>query len=222
VWDVATGKEVRQIDVQSGTEALSLAFTPDGKGLACAGAWNDSSFLPKGGINIQGVQWMPHEGHRVLLWDAGTGQEVRQFTGLTAKLKSVALSPDGRLIAASAGDGRLALWDLASGQERLFILAHPGHKEAGFAASPAIAFSPGGKTLASAGQDGTVRLWDARTGKELPQYRAPQGGLTSIAFTPDGKSLVTGGTDTTATVWDLTAPPVAGQDREPKVIFIGD
>src|SRR5207253_496411 len=56
IWDVAAAKEVHQIDLRSGTENLSLAFSPDGKTLACAGAWNDSSFLPKGVIKIQGVE----------------------------------------------------------------------------------------------------------------------------------------------------------------------
>src|SRR5262249_40455352 len=53
VWDVKEGKEVCLIDNKSGTESLSLAFSPDSKTLACAGAWNDSSFLPKKGDVIK-------------------------------------------------------------------------------------------------------------------------------------------------------------------------
>jgi WD40 repeat protein len=221
IWDIAGGAELRVIDVKSLTERLALAFAPDSRTLACAGAWNDSSFLPKGGINIQGVEVTAKEGYRVLAWDVASGKEVLRCEGLSANLTSLAYSPDGGTLAAAARDGRLALWDAATGKERLFILAHPNHADAPLGAAPSVAFAPDGKTLASASGDRTVRIWDAGTGKELGRFEGPRGGFTCLAFLPDGKSLVTGCADTTALVWDLaTARPAPS--REPKVIFIGD
>src|SRR5262249_17874165 len=129
LWDVAASKELQVIDVESLTETLSLAFAPDGKTLACAGAWNDSGFLPGGGIVIQGVKAMAKEGYRVLLWDTGTGKEVMKFEGLHDKLKSVAFAPDGKTLAATSRDGKVCLWDPATGKERLFITAHPTHTD---------------------------------------------------------------------------------------------
>src|SRR5262249_31140898 len=151
-----TGQEHKTIDVQSGTESLSLAFAPDGKTLACAGAWNDSSFLPAGGISIQGVMMTPKQGYRVLLWDADSGKEVRHFDGLGDNVNSVAFAPDGQTLAAAGRDGRLVVWDAATGKERLHILAHPGHRDDEFSPAPCIAFAADGKALLSAGTDGTL------------------------------------------------------------------
>jgi WD40 repeat protein len=222
LWDVAAGQERQAIDVQSGTESLSLVFSPDSKTLASAGAWNDSSFLPAGGINIQGIMMTPKQGYRVLLWDVATGKEVRHFEGLGDNVKSAAFSPDGKTLAAAARDGRIVLWDAATGKERLHILAHPGHRDEEFSPVPCVAFTPDGKSLLSAGTDGTLRLWDALTAKELGRYQAPGGSFHALAVSSDGKTAITGAADTTALVWDLTAPPKPAVPTKPSAIFIRD
>lgn len=224
IWNLENGTELQTIDNKSGTEALSLAFTPDSKALACAGAWNDSSFLPKpgttikingrevkigDGINIQGVMMTRKEGYFVLMWDVNTGKELRRFGGLTDKICSVAFTTDGKTLAAASRDGKIALWDTESGKERLYFLAHPTHREGTFQASPSIAFTIDGKSLVSASTDRTLRVWDATTGKELRQYRTPTGALTALSLAKDGKTLATGSPDSTVLFWDITLPPPA-------------
>jgi WD40 repeat protein/beta-lactamase regulating signal transducer with metallopeptidase domain len=211
LWEPSTLKMIRQVaDVKSLAESLSLAFSPDGKTLACAGAWNQFGM---GGItlNLQGrVTVTAKEGYFVLLWNVDSGKEVRRFAGLKDKIKSVAFSPDGRTLAGSSQDGRIVLWEAATGRERLHILAHPVAAAAGYtfgpaqSAVPALAFAPGGKTLVSAGADRTIRLWDASTAKQLGMFSAP-GALTSLAITRDGKALITGSADSTVLIWDVRA-----------------
>jgi len=230
IWDLATSKQLHEIDNMSGTECLSLAFSPDSALLACGGAWNDSSFLPKGIINIQGVKMERKEGYLVLMWDAETAKEVRRFSGLSDKIKSIAFSKDGKTLAAASKDGRIALWDSGSAKDQLYILAHPMPEDKGvglalggdFAASPAIAFSPDRKTLASVSPNKTIRLWDINTAKELRRIQAPDGGFHCLAFGKDGKTLVTGSSDTTVMVWDLVNPPKEQKPKERGLITIGD
>jgi WD40 repeat protein len=229
IWDTESGKEQCVIDNKSGTEALSLAFSPDGKTLACAGAWNDSSFLPRigsvvkfgnkeikidGPISIQGVEMTRKEGYFVLLWDAASGKEVRRFGGLKDKVRSVAFAPDGRMVAAASRDGKVCLWDADTGKVRLFIVAHPGHGDLGFAASPSVAFAPDGRKLISAAGDHTLRVWDAATGQELRQYRSPEGAFTSLGCARDGKTVITGSSDGQVLLWDITLPVPEAQPRE--------
>jgi WD40 repeat protein len=216
---VAATKELQVIDMKSLAETLSFAFSPDGKALACAGAWDDSSFLA-GNFNIQGVEVTPKKGYLVLLWDPATGKEIRRFEGLRDKVRSVAFSPDGKKLAAAARDGQVCLWDAATGKELLFIMAHPDTTDATFAASPCVAFAPDGKQLATASTDRTVRLWDATTGKELMRFQA-DGALYTLAFAADGKTLVSGGADTAVYVWDLTHPVPPSKPKD-TTIFIGD
>jgi WD40 repeat protein len=220
IWDVATRRQLHEIDLKCGAESLSLAFSPDGKSLACAGGWNEGG-VPKGiTINLQRrVTITGKEGYLVLVWDVATGKELRRLAGLTSAVKAVAFSPDGKTLAASSRDGRIALWDAATGKDVLHIVAHPGETDAPFACSPALAFSPDGKVLASAGTDRTVRLWDAVTAKELGKYRG-DGVFYALAFGRGGRALVAGGADTAVTVWDVLHP--ARPPRRPNVIILRD
>ncbi len=234
LWDVRQRRVVREIDNRSATEALALAFAPDGKTLFGAGAWNDSSFLPKKGqtitingkkveikddfvLKIQGVTMTRKEGYYVLQWDPATGKEVRRFGGLKDAVRALALSPDGKRLAAASRDGKICLWDPATGKDLLHVVAHPMPAGPGNRAAPALAFAPDGRTLASAGADRAIRLWDATTAREVGQFRAPDGAVTGLAFTPDGKTLVSGGNDTAVLLWDVAA---AGTMPRPKAKVI--
>jgi WD40 repeat protein len=218
--DLQTRQQLHEMDMRSGAESLSLAFSPDGKTLACAGAWNEGG-VPKGiTINLQKrVTITGKEGFFVLLWDVATGQEIRRFGGLEASIRTLAFSPTGKTLAAAAKDGKIVLWQAATGKELLHIAAHPRHTDALYAATPALAFSPDGKKLASASTDRTVRLWDVATAKELGVFKG-DGAFWSVAFGKDGRTLISGSADTTITIWDALHPPRPGQ--QPKVLILRD
>jgi WD40 repeat protein len=220
IWDVATRQQLHEIDLRCGADSLSLVFSTDGKTLACAGGWNEGG-VPKGiTINLQKrVTITGKEGFFVLLWDVTTGKELRRFGGLKDKIKAVAFAHDGKALAATSRDGRIALWETATGKELLHILAHPDHTDAPFACTPCLAFSPDGKRLASGSTDGTVRLWDAATAKEVARYQG-EGGFHALAFGEGGRTLLTASADTTVTVWDLVNP--VRQPKKPGVILIRD
>jgi WD40 repeat protein len=237
IWDVAEGTKLREIDNKSITETVSLAFAPDNKTLVCAGAWNDSSFLPKKGqiikingkeiklkdnfiLNLQGVAMTRKEGYFVLQWEVATGKEVRKLAGLDDTIRSLALSPDGKLIAAASKEGNICLWNAHTGQDRLHIVAHPGQANAPFSTAPCLAFAPDGKTLASAGTDRTTRLWDVFTARQVGLFRAPDSAFTSISFIGDGKTLVSGSSDTGVLIWDVKAAGNRQPKEKSKVLLI--
>jgi RNA polymerase sigma factor (sigma-70 family) len=192
LWDMATGKKLRQVNLFPGRQfgewiPLALAFSPDGKTLAGAGGFREDGGGPP-----------------VRLWDTW-GREVKRFgSGGTC----LTFSPDGRTLATGGGASGLHLLDVSTGKEVARFQA-AGHQVVG------LAFAPDGRTLATAGADKTVRLWETATGKERYRLRGHEGGVTAVAFSPDGRTLASGGKDGWVLLWDMgrLVPPRPARQR---------
>jgi WD40 repeat protein len=134
---------------------------------------------------------------KVFLWEM-PGGKPRQTLDAGSRVRSLAMSPDGKLVAAGGEDGAVRLWETATGTAGARLAGHTDWVLA-------LAFSADGKTLASGGYDG-VRLWDVAGGKKLldvpaappaaPNAPAPPANVVqALAFSPDGKTLAVGGSD---------------------------
>jgi WD40 repeat protein len=188
----------------------ALAFSPDGKTLACGSSPISLFDVPTGGLShklaaatqstIQSLAFSPDGAllassssgdHAVRLWDVATGAEVRHVEGFRQ-----AFSPDGKTLA--SGGQALALWDVATGAP---VRTFEGHKNT----IGAVAFSPDGRTLASGSSDETARLWNVATGAETHAMKG-RGSVRSVAFTQGGRLLVT--SDGTIHLWTAEGEPV--------------
>jgi len=148
-----------------------------------------------------------------LVPDAVWLTEVRQFTGHRGSVRTIAFSPDGRLLATGSGwpegDRKVIVWDAASGkmmwtydfgQERLAIEAGPQEK---IGEVHSVATSPDGKFVAAGGVGGVVVLCDAKTGKLIQKLTGHKGTIYQLRFTPDGKFLIGASRDKNIHIWDL-------------------
>src|SRR5262249_43367365 len=142
---------------KSGAEPVTLAFSPDGKTLAAGGGFMDHPALGD---------------HRrvgeIRIHDLTSGQLRKVLKEPNREFLSVAISPDGKLLATGSGTrdeeksrpGLVRLWNAITGQLRVILKGHPG-------AVAGVAFSPDGKVLASYGPEGTIKRWDLASFREL-------------------------------------------------------
>ncbi len=113
--------------------------------------------------------------------------------------RSLALTPDGKILATGNCDGTVSLWDMNSGQNFANL-------PCGSDMVLAVAFSPDGKTLASAGADSQIHLWDLASRRLRAVLEGHVGPVTTIGFAPDAQTLLSGGEDGTVRLWNLHDP----------------
>ena len=176
LWDVATGALLRQL-VPEQDFSLSGGFSPDGRRLL---AFN----------NYYGVA-------RVL--DLDNGRQVGKVMTHGVGGAYFHLAPDGSRIVSGGDDGRVRLWDAATGEPTGRPLEH-GHR--------VIAeFTPRGDAFLTAHRDqdpGVVRIYDVATvalRAEIPVGSAVLG----LAFRPDGRSVLVCENAGSARLHELTA-----------------
>lgn len=139
----------------------------------------------------------------VQVWEASSGKDPVIYRQHTAKVNSVAWSPDGTRIASCDDDSTVHIWNPLSADKALFI--YRGHKESSNVYN--LSWSLDGNLIASCSSDGTVQIWDVKNGRTQYTYNGHQGDLfTNDVFTvhwsPDGTRIASAGSDNEAHIWN--------------------
>lgn len=132
--------------------------------------------------------------HRVNFAEADLAKSV--FAEKLGSIRSIAFSPDGKLLATGDTDSYIRLWNVATGEQ---TAAWQGHEEW----VRSVVFSPDGQSLASGSEDKTIRLWNVETGQCLLVLEGHRSWVRSVAFSPNGKLLASGSEDKTVRLWNL-------------------
>ena len=96
-------------------------------------------------------------------WNLGSGRLLRTLTGHSAGVESVAISPNGQLLASGSRDDTIEIWNLGSGR---LLRTLTGHSDPVFS----VVFSPDGQTIVSGSgcswrpcdyedKDYDIRIW---------------------------------------------------------------
>ena len=125
-------------------------------------------------------------------------QCVNTLTAETTLINSIAINPDGKILASGSYCWSVKLWNIKTGKLLQTInYDYPIN---------AVTFSPNRSILAIADSGNFIRLWDVNSSKTIIKLKAHKGlftGINCLAFSPDSRIIASGGGDKTVKLWDI-------------------
>ncbi len=220
LWDFSSGKTIGTIPIAGWWGSQGLALSPDGKTVATGrknslvlwdtathkpilqdfdahtGSVGHVAYSPDGATIYTGAQ----DG-RAMAWDAQSGKRLYQRAmGRSPTISAMALSPDGRLLAAGGyvdwhhlgSQSVVRLWHAKTGEAVRDFVASEKH----YGRVHRIAFSPDGKLLAIAAEMGRsnsadIDIWEIESGKKVCEIRLAHEnlGVCGMEFSTDSSTL---------------------------------
>jgi WD40 repeat protein len=216
VWDVERGEPLAKWRGHAWNWIVAAALTPDGQAAVVSEFRykRDDFDIPTAGFKV----WNAGDGTekldilqvhfpKIKVDDTSYGgaQGWKKFTG--DGLVALAISPDGKLIAAGQGGeiekGIVHMLELETGK---LVRDVSGHQYG----VTDVCFSKDGTLLFTAGRDTCVRIMQVDDGKELAVLGSPRGGqfkdwISAIALSPDEQYLAAADISGHVAVWKLKA-----------------
>jgi WD40 repeat protein len=248
LWDIDTRAQISALTGPS-SRVTGLAFSHNGQTIASVeadptvGFWNVTAPPQPGTSSIAGVA--TGVGARMPIATIGSDTAMGlwhpvsaasyDFAALPAPLAvsaaahgdippSLALSPDGAVVAAALGNREVGLWSMSNGH-RIGTRKAPQPLT-----SVAYSPDPDDPILAAGGSDGIVYLWQPGASQLTSVNGDLASEITSIAFSRNGTMLAAGSSDGTfllvergpAGQWTPIAPPTLPLDPINTVAFNAD
>lgn len=223
------GKQLTYYAREHGKAITVLAFSPDGQYLAAGDynnqfkiwrigstaasqqtvrdhRWsvNDLAFTPDGAYLIS-CAGSPDNTVKIWRFNTGNCQIYQTLTPWGGDVNALAVSADGRYLAAGGNYSAVKLWQLSAGSASelsdLRLQFYPVRD---------LQFSPDGKYLAFAGQGKDIEIWQmngsgASRIQTLPHTsRSLFTTILDVAFSGDGQYLAAGGSSSNAQIWKLS------------------
>jgi len=223
LWDLQSRRLITEPLVGHSRSIGAVAFSRNGLSVATGSEdgtlrlWSAGGATPLGRILMEELRPMAlaysADGRLVVAQEDGWTVEAdrqsrRRVTASSAAESSRSehgkrtFSANGRRIAVAAGQDKIRVFDVTSGQ----VVGAPIPTGRGVRA---LALSADGTLLAIADADRAIKLWDLATGQPLGQnLKGHADDVTTLAFSPDGRRLASGAggywsSDNTVRLWDV-------------------
>jgi WD40 repeat protein/class 3 adenylate cyclase len=264
VWDAESGEPLLTFSGH-GAPVLSAQFSPDGTRIASAGddyvvrVWDSTSgqeiyMLSDFELIVSGAAFSPDGkvlatsgGSDPKLWDAETGSLLYTLPGGSVGGTLPAFTPDGKYVAVGGQDGRVSIWETATGREYLtFATGTPVDGQVEFSPEcvgpPTVPYTWCGMFLLTGNRDGSARLWDVSPAGDrevmsvpgISHCLAPDGNIVHTVMPagdevkihswrfPDLASVIAPGDPLPPPGHELSSHAFLNRDTFPRVIFTPD
>ena len=220
VWDAATGDRTGTISGEAG-RITSLSVAPSGEQLAFGSSqgalkiWNfetdpvgrEIESLVSTGSPVNAIAYSPvnpdllisgEQSGTLSVWNLSQSRSAPALilNDSAGRITSLAISPDGQLVASGSDDPIIRLWNIETGELTQKLSGHQ-------LAVADVAFSADGQYLASGSHDGSLKVWDLSEGVERCTLKGHTGFVYAVDFEGNTR-LVSSGYDGTVRAWDLS------------------
>ncbi|KAJ7089718.1 chromatin associated protein [Mycena belliarum] len=193
IWDIAK-RSIRIVFDGHQQEIYSLDFSLDGR-LIVSGS----------GDRTVRIWDMEDRSSRILTVSPDAEPSSAPPGNADAGVTSVAISPDGALVAAGCVDAVVRIWSVATG---VLVEQLRGHQDSVYS----VVFTRDGHGIVSGSLDNTLKYWDLRGGKSRKEGGKPSQCTTnflghkdyvlSVAVSHDAQWVVSGSKDRGVQFWD--------------------
>lgn len=212
IYDALSGKDIKLLRTPS-KPISRLIFSPDGNTIATASGsevllWNIEAEKPfmtlAAPARIEILSFSTDgtkltcvgEKGQIRVWNFDAEKTQMEFEDIKfgsenlkdSEFKSVAVSPDGQLLAAiffAQRANQFRVWNIKTGKHLISVTSNDIHRTG-------LVFSPDSKFLASSGGFGTIRFANLEFDKlRETSIRPTNSGFITLAFSPKGKFLAT-------------------------------
>jgi WD domain, G-beta repeat/Anaphase-promoting complex subunit 4 WD40 domain len=219
LWQIDPAEELVSIDSQQG-KINCLAISPDGKLIISGGSdrtikiWyfglsDERSIdylvtLKAHQLAVNRIAFNPIEStvkfasvssdRRVILWGMESKTPLSILKSHTQAVKTLAFSPDGKLLATAGDDGLIQLWDVDSRKLVQTISAHRW-------TISSLSFMVDGATIISTSWDGNIKFWNVISGAEIDYLSVHAAEVLAMEICEHRQCIVTASRDRTAKIW---------------------
>jgi len=179
LWDVATGKLVREIPSAHSDTILGLEFSSDGVLLASCGT-----------------------DRNMRVFDVASGERMRSFEYHTSHVLGVSWRADSRVLATCGADNVVRVWNYKTGTEHKNIKRFNDKEVTG------IQFLGTDGDFVVSAADRSVSRWDYNGGGGK-RYESVASFMYSLDASADGATIAAGGHDGTVHVWNRDGKSLA-------------
>jgi len=193
VWSIPEGNLTQRIRTRA-ERAYAMAFLPDGT-LAVAGGRPGQ----EGDVRIYNLAAKPAKTEAGVAFLDGVSDKsvlVKSLLGVEDSVLCLALSADGKTLAAGGCDRTIRLWNLESGKIEQTIENHADWVLG-------IALTHDGKYLVSAGRDKTSKVWDLKAKESVYTFPDHQNIVYAVAVNKASTQGFSVGADRVLRSWKL-------------------